>query len=387
MGPIQFSKLERQNGSPEHGKRDMALHVFVMYADLTYGIYRTFQEGLLSRRMLVFTEHQTSFYCSANSWIEGFGNPDPNAARERKKIRHPHHFFRSSLFLKSSSWSWGHLASIIEDYSARKITKEADTLDAILGVTNHIRRSQPTTELLRGLPFYKPSASETTLLDSFEDLITAALSWHSCENEDSSPQRKPTFPSWTWAGWSGEAEFWLRYIHETRHRSLLRNARLESLSEQTVVSSTLYKNNIQRELDTVTLIQFEAPMIPAASFERVKSPWADSDSDEDDYVNLINFQVSGRRVYRNTYPGIYPFERLIENVRRGLWLCLVLCTGRCSEEGRAYEEQSFVLVVRLKADQMTAERVGSFQLYSSPSEDARLGPFAEGWTWRRVRLI
>jgi hypothetical protein len=66
----------------------------------------------------------------------------------------------------------------------------------------------------------------------------------------------------------------------------------------------------------------------------------------------------------------------------------MLCGGRCSEEGLDEEYSRFVLVVRWETDQVTAERIGSFHIYSDPSEDARLGPFGEeSWTWRRVRLI
>jgi hypothetical protein len=206
-------------------------------------------------------------------------------------------------------------------YSTRQITKEADTLDAFLGVMNHIRRSRPTTQLLRGLPFFKTSreTSRVTLIESFEELVTAALSWNTCDDEFNSPQRQSTFPSWTWAGWSGEAEFFIRSIREARHHSFLRNARLESCSGQIVLSSELYEVNIQHELDTVTLIQFEAPMIPAASFSIIEDQLADTGSDNSSYAEGLKFRVAGRRLYRDRYPDIYTFDQLIENVRKGIW--------------------------------------------------------------------
>jgi hypothetical protein len=151
------------------------------------------------------------------------------------------------------------------------------------------------------------------------------------------------------------------------------------------VSSTLYKDNIQHELDTVTLIQFEAPMIPAASFSIIEDQ-----SGFDNYTNAegLKFKFAGRALFRYRYPDIYTFDQLIENVRKGIWSCFMLCAGRYTKEGPDVLYSRFVLVVRWEADQVSAERIGSFEIYLDPSEDARLGPFGEeSWMWRRVRLI
>ncbi|KAF2025994.1 hypothetical protein EK21DRAFT_116280 [Setomelanomma holmii] len=37
----------------------------------------TFQEGYLSQRLLVFTDHQMTFYCNTSSWIEALSGPGP----------------------------------------------------------------------------------------------------------------------------------------------------------------------------------------------------------------------------------------------------------------------------------------------------------------------
>jgi hypothetical protein len=327
-----------------------------------------------------------SFFCSASSWIEGLGNPDPNPAHRVDGERHPSNPFDSATYLTSPFWSWNHFIDILEMYSARQITREADTLDAFLGVISHIRRSRPTTQLLCGLPFFEIS-SKFTVIDSFEGLVTAAISWYTREDVPELPQRQSTFPSWTWAGWSGRVEFWKHTIYEARHQSFLRHAQLESSSGQVVMSSTLYKDDIQHKLDTVTLIQFEVPMVPTTSFSITDDqPESDDCSDAEG----LKFKVTGRMLFRYRYPDIYTFDHLSKNVRKGIWSCFMLVNGRCTkeEEGPDVLYSRFVLVVRWEADQMSAERVGSFGIYSDPSEDADLGPFGdESWTWRRVRLI
>jgi hypothetical protein len=66
----------------------------------------------------------------------------------------------------------------------------------------------------------------------------------------------------------------------------------------------------------------------------------------------------------------------------------MLCAGRCSKDGEDEEYSRFVLVVRWDADQLTAERIGSFEIQSDTDQDASLGPLnVESWTWLPVRLI
>jgi hypothetical protein len=304
---------------------------------------RTFQEGFLSERLLVFTDHQTSFYCPTSSWTECLGNPDPIAAHQVHST-----LFDGNDYLTSSYWNWNHFASILEDYSARQITKETDTLDAILGVIKHIQRSQPVTRHLRGLPFFKTSGMthKVVLIDSIEEMVTAALSWQSCEDKTSSPRRLHTFPSWTWAGWSGEVSFWIRSIREARHQSFLRNVRLESASAQVVASSILYNDNTQHQLDTVTLIQFEAPTVPFASFSITEPDLIGTDLAASNLAEGYQFKVAGRTLFRNRHPDIFTFESLIENVQIGIWSCFMLCAGRYSKEDEDEERVRFVLVVR-----------------------------------------
>jgi hypothetical protein len=319
--------------------------------------------------------------------MEGLGKPDPTASQVDKDRLYLH-FFDGLVNATSSYWNWNHFASVLELYSKRQITKEADTLNAFLGVMNQIRRSRPTVKLLCGLPFFETSECkhQVTTIDSFAHLVTAALSWHSRTDESRLHQRQSTFPSWTWAGWSGEAEFWLRHVVEARHRPFLRDGHMEACSGQTVVSSALYSRDLHLELDAVALIEFEAPMISAASFAIIQDPAANSNHD-DKCAKNYSFRTCNGRIYPDSYRDRYRFQQLIENVQNGKWFCLVLCAGRISEEGEDEEYSIFVLVVRWQADRVTAERMDSFCIYSDMIDDAKLENMEETWTWRRVRLL
>jgi hypothetical protein len=339
--------------------------------------------------VLLFTECQTSFYCQGSSWMEGLGNPHPDPTRKLDEDLYHVRFYWNLRYLTSPHWNWNHVAAALESYTQRQITKEADTLDACSGVMNYIRRSRPTTKFLRGLPFFFTSAypNHITVIDSFEHLVTAALSWHCRKDVSCSPQRKFTFPSWTWAGWSGRADFWLRDVWEPKHQPFSRHTQLESSSGHVVATSALYKENYEYELDTVALIQFEAPTISASNLSIQQDQGDDSDSDDSDSEESYNLTVSGRRTYRLWHANSCTSIQLIENVQMGIWSCFVLCAGRCSKATEDPIYSRFVLVVRWNADGTTAERVDSFNIFSYPSKDAKLEPFGEDWIRRRVRLI
>lgn len=127
------------------------------------------------------------------------------------------------------------------------------------------------------------------------------------------------------------------------------------------MSSLLYQVDLQQKLDAVMLIQFEAAMIPAASFS-VQG----------------KLKMCGHEVQRHYS---YAHDRTVANVQKGLWSCLVLCAAK--EGSKAYKT-FYVLIVCWKADQVTAERKGSFMVDLRPAE---IWPPEETWTWRRVRLI
>jgi hypothetical protein len=351
-------------------------------------ICRTFQEGLLSKRLLVYTDNEVSFYCSASFRTEGFGNPSSIAANQIGRNGKIVSLFKDfPKFLSSPISEWPNFANIVEMYSQRRISNEADILDALLGVLTHIRRIRPAAHDLSGLPFPRTSGQLYDFIasDSFEELVAAALSWSSVEDKSAPLQRLSIFPSWTWAGWSGSAQFWVSKFTPFRLQPFLRQVQLESSSGQTVVSPALWESNhndrIQYELDMVTLIQFDAPMIPVDSFSVRKNELV---------INSTKQQPassSRQKSLRSTIVAFrcldpYTPDHLVENVRKGLWSCLMLCAGESEFDA---SHSLFVLVVRWGADQLTAERIGSFVDISG---DTAFEHFREeNWEWRRVRLI
>lgn len=133
----------------------------------------TYQEGLLSRRRLIFTD----------DWA----------------IVH----YRGEDHVRESRGIFAH----INEYSRRSLTYPSDLLKAFLGVFRAYERLQPPAMHVWGVPF---------LLGSDGNIRQPGygLLWR-CDRHECSLQRIQELPSWTWAGWHGWS------AHGTAHASLL----------------------------------------------------------------------------------------------------------------------------------------------------------------------
>lgn len=174
----------------------------------------TFQERLLSRRLLVFAHNEVVWYCRGMICREDMENGDYGAET------HPLEFLTlKSSWLASSAgqqtvWRDGSLETdrygrthlvrsgrlseyvrAVEQYTPRQLTYKSDVLFAFGGLGSIFERSFES-RLLFGLP---------------EIILDVALLWRPvepltrryCEN-DGQPVH---FPSWSWAGWEGAVRY------------------------------------------------------------------------------------------------------------------------------------------------------------------------------------
>lgn len=179
----------------------------------------TFQEGVLSRRRLVFTKEQVYFECNAMNCYESLQSPlDKLHIRGRTKMSDA---FRAGLFRGSQKHTqFGHLdpsmlqlhhsfiqyLEAVEQYSSRTIRYENDSLNAFRGVMRSFAMRKHSVRQLWGLPM--PVMDDfTEACRYFADSLTwyhrrdrFSLSSHAPANQP----RRPQFPSWSWAGWEGE---------------------------------------------------------------------------------------------------------------------------------------------------------------------------------------
>ena len=163
----------------------------------------TYQEAMLSRRLIHFTKDQVYFECRAMHCREVI-TPPLNLFHTRNKQRfragfHPGLFITSGQRM-SLAIVWGR----IEAYTARSMSYDEDAISGILGVLAALRLDHSIYHFW-GLPFsddpkmrtlrYRPR--HTSLLCGFG--LAQALLW----NHAVPARRRPDFPSWSWAGWDG----------------------------------------------------------------------------------------------------------------------------------------------------------------------------------------
>lgn len=151
----------------------------------------TFQEGLLARRRLVFTDQQVYFECGetgdAEAWEE---------CHEEEMFKYFDPNQNTPLYPYFSLGNGGY-ASIwpkIDDYSKLSLgDPRKDILNGILGVLTHYE-GLSSMRHVAGLPITPWESPDITWAEAFAD----ALSWE-CDDPG---QRRAGFPTWSWTGWT-----------------------------------------------------------------------------------------------------------------------------------------------------------------------------------------
>ena len=154
----------------------------------------TFQECFLSRRRLFFTEEQMVYICQetvATDERRVFG-----LNFDRRKLGHIQKMLPFPEDIEAPRLTAGE--SIIESYSARKLSFESDALDAITGALRTLSYTKRPTRNVCGVVCRRSGG---------QDNFDIALNWfheHPCS-------RRESFPSWTPLGWTGRVSHeWFR---------------------------------------------------------------------------------------------------------------------------------------------------------------------------------
>jgi hypothetical protein len=159
----------------------------------------TFQEGLLSRRRVVFTEEQVFYQCRETQICESLYHP--RTIEGRLGCPFPGAAFPE--LLAREHWedeyiTFPHLVSI---YSRRNLSFESDILSAFNGILKMFETSTYQIYCAWGIPILLNSSSpdsetiaekQTRLMKSFAN----GLRWQS-----GPAKRRHGFPSWSWTGW------------------------------------------------------------------------------------------------------------------------------------------------------------------------------------------
>jgi hypothetical protein len=182
----------------------------------------TYQEGLCSRRRLIFTSEQVVFECNEMVTYES-QKFDPECSQiYPQKLHLPssaiHGVFKGGFNTLRQS-----LVTHIEIYTQRNLTYQSDALRAFQGICNIFANQKVPILNHWGIPTYLgcyradglwlvPSASLGSRDAPANDLsaLRYGLLWH-LKSRGQGADRRVGFPSWSWAGWSAPVE-WKRLV-------------------------------------------------------------------------------------------------------------------------------------------------------------------------------
>lgn len=162
----------------------------------------TFQEALLSRRMVIFFGGEMTWECRAAVWTEDvhispgtigsftathFSNYMTPLLEGRLGASKADPSAYASTFAAMTHDNLTMYENAVREYTARQMTNLSDMLNAFAGLAKTFE-TPLATGFLQGLP---RNRLDTTLLWTPEQALT----------------RRPGFASWSWAGWVGKSRY------------------------------------------------------------------------------------------------------------------------------------------------------------------------------------
>ncbi|KAH8669110.1 heterokaryon incompatibility protein-domain-containing protein [Xylariales sp. PMI_506] len=172
----------------------------------------TYQEAILSRRCLVFTEEQVYFECNTMHCHESIHTPlgKMHAKKYAKTVKDVRTGIFGGADYESTSLKalFHQYFTNVQEYSARNLSYDQDSLHAFQGIIRRYARQRQSIRDIWGLSYPFDFRYRVPY-------FVYSLTWyHDCGAK--SARRRPEFPSWTWAGWEGpikhkiEGNKWIR---------------------------------------------------------------------------------------------------------------------------------------------------------------------------------
>ena len=166
----------------------------------------TFQEGVLSRRIVVFTEDQMHFEC--RELVRNESRSDSSAKELGRN--------RQSMFKNFGVIPWRTIWWLVAEYADKHLTYDDDAFNAISGIFHAFERSAAGNRHCWGIPIVSNVHDESAHLyrgkatsslsgkDATRSSFVIGLLWRpGFDAGRCTYTRRPTFPSWSWLGWQG----------------------------------------------------------------------------------------------------------------------------------------------------------------------------------------
>jgi hypothetical protein len=157
----------------------------------------TYQERILSKRRLIFTDEQVHCECNNMHYAETI-DYRPDRSNSTWKLS-------NEVFLdKTPGTDHSEFFSYIAEFRKRNLTYQCDSLNALSGIFRAFEKGESPIYQLAGVPIFYPmrlTTDEQTIIPrTVNQGFLIGLTW---QNPTHEYERVPIFPSWSWAGWTG----------------------------------------------------------------------------------------------------------------------------------------------------------------------------------------
>jgi hypothetical protein len=174
----------------------------------------TYQEGLLSRKRLIFLDEQVYFECSGMYCCEALNFPLQNL-----HTQNGHHFKASfcngcdiGMFPKQIGASSWEVVQRIEEYTRRQLTNSSDILNGISGILRAFENSKQRVLNCAGVPIIPQAPRRRRKFsDKYPEWSPLVrFCFGLCWDLKSMSPRRAEFPSWSWTGWENEVQWYFK---------------------------------------------------------------------------------------------------------------------------------------------------------------------------------
>jgi hypothetical protein len=165
----------------------------------------TYQEAVLSRRKLIFTDEQVYFQCFNSAFCESLAPESNDMIPMFQPAIEPPVGQVSEIQA---------LRSFIEAYSSKTLSYESNILNAIMGIFRTFESGKNPIFTFCGVPILLPmSITGKPIERSLEAGFVTALYWKPDVSCRTKIIPRPGFPSWSWTGWHQKVDtlLWSRY--------------------------------------------------------------------------------------------------------------------------------------------------------------------------------
>ena len=291
----------------------------------------TYQEGLLSRRCLVFTEYETYFECKSmylrESWTADLDQLHSHG-RYRRCFETGYFSGTSrSTIIRSPFLNLQRYYNLACEYSTKTFSHQYgldDSLRAFKGIMNDLNKRKVPIYQLWGVPLVISENAPAEALKSFVASLLWRHKFSPLSGPQKSPGRRPKFSSWSWSGWSGEIIFPINWTSTyTPFTSMMGDILLEQ-DEDTIEDLNFLVNDPDledREFCNPRALRFNALvlLLPEDSIFRIDI--ADTTFNSPTCI-FAGFKAT---IYLSSGPQTRNgFKNLFSNARLGLVLAAVV---------------------------------------------------------------